>query len=243
MRRQAPRGGIGRYRGGQFIDTATLRLQAQDAVSSMGRILEDFGVRLQFLRAVYEQNAALRMVRDLPITPMPLSTIEYQMKATIRDVYERAFLAGKRSAGNLFGITPDEAKAIRRSRLDEYKWLRKFLADIRGGGGRMGYQDRMDYYRGAAREIFWLGWVLADTRPSRKITWHWGDTVDHCSDCRGYANHGPYTVADFRRNVMSRGHLPQSGALECMGYSCRCWLSDNYGILGKDNAAKLGGRA
>ncbi|MFA6046453.1 MAG: hypothetical protein WC718_15820 [Phycisphaerales bacterium] len=232
MRRRAPKGGVGRFKGGQFVDGATLRVQATQAQADMGALLDTFGTNLQFLRGVYEQNAALLHLTDLKFTPMPLSSVAHQMQAAIRDVYERAFLLGKRAAGNLFGATAQDAAAIRKVRLDEFKWLRRFLTDMREGGGKLDYAVRMDYYRGAARELFWLGWVLADTSPGRRITWHWGDTQDHCSHCWTYDQHGPYTVEAFRKEVLAHGHLPQSGALECRGYNCKCWLTDGYGSPG-----------
>jgi hypothetical protein len=231
MRRRAPKGGVGRFKGGQFVDGATLRVQATQAQADMAATLDAFGARLQFLRAVYEQNAALLHLTDLKFTPMPLGSVFHQMQTAIREVYGKAFLLGKRAAGNLFDVTSDDQRAIQKVLRDEYKYLRGFARDMREGGGRMGYEQRMAYYGAAARELFWLGWVLADTSPGRRIWWDLGPT-EHCRSCLGHNAAGGMTVERFLRECVAKGELPQSGALECKGRWCQCSLRDSLGSAG-----------
>lgn len=230
--RRAPGGGIARlepelpsYKGGQFIDNRLWFEERRKAADSFPGVLDAFGDRLQFLRAMYEQNAALLREHKTAVKLVPLTTIEAHAKTAIREVYEQAFLLGKRSAGNLFALTADDKKALAKTRADEFYYLRRFLSDMRAQQGVMPYEQRMDYYRAAAREAYWLGWTLANRRPDRLITWDMGAT-EHCRDCLRFHNHGPYTAADFWREVAGQGYLPQSGKLECKGYFCQCRLRE-----------------
>lgn len=232
INRRAPRGGLVAperfYRGGQFLPTVVWEQQKREAKASMPGILERFGDNMQFLRAVYEQNAALAAEGLTKVKLLPLTTVEARMKATVRSAYEEAFLAGKRSTGNLTAVTDAERKVVRALCRDEYKYLRGFLSDMRGGQGRMPYEQRMEYYQMAARELYNLGFVLGDLRPGRALRWIFGDT-QHCRDCKRFADHGWYTISDFIREVLTPGYLPQSGKLACLGRHCKCSLEERLG--------------
>lgn len=230
--RRAPKGGVRhareerQYKGGQFIDRATWEREQQVATQALPSALREFDQNLQFLRRVYEQQVRLFAEGKTGVELVPLSTVEDRMKTQIRQAYARVFLLGKRAAGNLTSATEVEQDAVMRLRRDEYRYLRGFLADIREGRGKMAYDRRMEMYGAAARELYWLGWVMGDTRTGRMIEWHVAAEKEHCSDCLRYSEHGPYDVAAFLREVVGMGHLPQSGALECLGFQCGCWLGD-----------------
>jgi hypothetical protein len=228
--RRAGRGGIEgtQYKGGQFIPAALWERQKELAANAFDPLMADFKGNLQFLRGAYEQSAWI-VAQDNPNAPrLPLTTIEYRMKAAIRDAYAQAFTLGKRSVGNLTAATSQELRIIEALRHDEFKYLRNFLNDMRTGGGRMAYAQRMDMYGAALREARWLGWVLGDLREGRLITWRMGPT-EHCRDCLRFSDHGPYQVADFLRDVIGQGFVPQSGRLECIGFHCQCSLVDSRG--------------
>ena len=235
--RRAPKGGLrhdttGRqYLGGQFVPAALWEQQKQAGKDGLAPLLADVGDALQFLRLSYQQNAALQqhldLVEQLKIPTIPLTNVEARLKATIRNAYRDAFLLGKRTAGNLTGITPDEAKALLKVRKDEYIYVRRFLADMRTGAGVMDYGRRMDYYAAAAREAYWLGWVMASRTSRRMISWMRGPTSDSCEDCVRFEQHGPYTADEFYREVASLGYLPQSGRLQCLGKHCQCRLEES----------------
>lgn len=242
MLRRAPKGGISRFKGGQFIDGATFREQAGLAQEGMGELLSRLSDRLQFLRQVYRLNVSAHRGVASGVRPMSYETIQRQMRAAIREAYEQAFVLGKRAAGNLMSPTAEDAAAVKRVLRDEYKYLRRFAADMRSDSGVMSYDRRMDYYAAAVRELFWLGWVRADNSPSREITWVVGPT-EHCIDCLTHSQESPMRMREFAERCLSRGHLPQSGSLACLGYNCQCALQDNAGSFGlKPGHARSGDR-
>ena len=230
--RRAPRGGMSGdrdYRGGQFISSATWEAEKRKALSELPKLVDGFGTDFQFLREVYEQQAALRGLDPSVLSGIkliPSSTVAARMKARIRSAYHDAFALGKRHAGNLTTVSGEDAIAIKSTRIDEFQYLRGFLADMDAGTGRMPYETRADYYTKAARELFWLGFVLGDLSPNRRILWHVGPT-EHCDDCLKMANTSPWPIDKFLK-LAKEGTLPQSGKLKCLGYNCRCSLSDIY---------------
>ena len=226
INRRAPKGGIEAYRGGQFIPTELWQQERRKAADALPDLLDAFGDRLQFLRLMYEQNHALAVEGTTKVKLVPLTTIEAQMKSAVREAYQRAFLLGKRASGNLMSATEDEIAWVKKIRLDEFKYLRNFLGDIRTDGGVMSYETRADMYVMATRELYFLGWVLGNRDPKRRILWRRNPKKESCSDCLRFAEHGPYTFAEFMRDVLGKGFLPCSGRLKCLGYRCGCTLED-----------------
>ena len=233
--RRAPKGGIRHdatnkmYGGGQFVPAALWEQQKQAGKDGLAPLLAETGDALQFLRLSYQQNAALQqhldLAQQLKIPTIPLTTVEARLKATIRAAYEQAFLLGKRTGGNLTGVTPDDAKALLKVRRDEYKYLKGFMADMKAGAGVMDYGRRMEYYANAVKEAYWLGFVRGDSSPTRRIEWRMGETLEKCQTCVDMAAKGPMTMAEFLPYVR-RQILPQSGALICKGRHCQCRLVD-----------------
>ena len=228
--RRAPAGGtVGAitaktYKGGQFITAADWQREKRLASEQFPKAIKDFSRQCQYLRNVWQ---ATYEMGDNPPPSMPTTgETRWMMKKVIRDMYEQAFLLGKRAGGNLFAVTPKDAAAIKKTRLDEFKYLEKFMADMASGGGKMDYAKRMDYYVMAAREMFNLGFARADLSKERMITWTLGPT-EHCTDCLAAADASPMTADVFWQRFGSKGILPQSGKLECLGYNCRCRLVDN----------------
>ena len=221
--RRAPRGGLEQFKGGQFITASLWEEQKRLARIELPRLLDRSSDRLQTLRAFYEQNAALEREGVTKVKLVPLATIETRMKTAIRESYQDAFTLGKRAAGNLTALTDSDLSAIKKVRLDEYKYLAGFTEDIRNDIGKMPYIKRMDMYVAAARELYWLGWVLGDRRTDRRIEWALGPT-EHCESCLRTANNGPYTVEQFIEKVLPL--LPQSGRLDCLGHHCQCSLRE-----------------
>lgn len=219
--RRAPAGGLHGYRGGQFLPAQIWESEKRAAEEALPARLLAFGDDLQALRELYEQNSALIREGVTRVKLIPLSTVAARMKTTVRRAYDDLFLLGKRASGNLRSMTEQDRRAVKALRIDEYRYLRRFLADMHGQTGVIDYASRMDYYRAAGREVFWLGWLLGDQSLERRIAWDLGPT-EHCGDCLRIANGNPYTVADFIAKVLP--YLPNSGRLECLGYNCRCRL-------------------
>lgn len=225
IHRRAPKGGLSGFQGGQFLPASVWQEEKQRAADALPLLLESFGEKLQFYRAIFEQNAALRREGRTQVSLVPFTTIEARIKTEIRDVYARAFLYGKRAAGNLTSASPDEQDAVKGLRRDEFQYLRNFLSDMEQNAGQMDYAKRMDYYRAAARELYWLGFVLGNQNPDRRIRWVNGPT-EHCKDCLRFAAMGAMSVKDFIARILEPGYLPQSGKLACLGYHCQCRLEE-----------------
>jgi hypothetical protein len=232
--RRAPVGGITHsttnkvYAGGQFIPSALQREQMGLAKDALSGLIDSAANSLQYLTDVYLMSNEVLQQDGLAAKLkffVPLSSTEYQIQKQIREAYERSFELGKRAAGNLFAITKEEQKAIKKTRYDEYDYLHKFLTDMRNGTGKMDYSQRMDYYAKAVRELYWLGWASANRSAGRSIQWILGDTV-HCATCEGAAGKGKMTADTFWKDYASKGILPQSGKLDCLGYHCKCALEE-----------------
>ena len=229
--RRAPRGGaespLGRrFAGGQFLPRAMWEAEKQRAADALPGLLNNFGDKLQFFSEVYQQNAALLSEGTTKVKLMPLGAIEWRIKAAIREAYTEAFRYGKRAAGNLESVTASEALQLKKLRADEFRYLRKFLGDMRDGKGVMSYERRMDMYRAAAREAYWLGWVLGNTRPDRVVWWVIDPEAESCRDCLRFARGSPWPIQRFLDEVVKKGFLPRGGRLECKGYNCKCVLRE-----------------
>lgn len=228
--RRAPQGGIPapatarRYKGGQFIPAALWNEQKQKATDALPGLLDRVGDRLQLLRATYDQNSALAREGLTRVKLVPLTTVEAQMKACVREAYDDAFILGKRAAGNLSATTAEDARAIRAIRIDEFTYLRGFLRDMRDGSGTLDYTARATYYVQATRELFWLGFALGLRGTKAKIRWVVSRQKQHCRDCLRFWRHGPWEIDDFIREVVAKGFLPCSGRLACIGVHCGCRL-------------------
>ena len=218
---RAPAGGINQFKGGQFIDRATMQREQAKANAAVGPTLEEFGSSLSFLQIVYEQQSKLKLEAQTSVALIPFSTIEARMKAQIRVTYSRMAALGRRAGGDLTSATAEEAERLLAIRRDEYGYLRNFLSDMRTGGGVMDYATRTEFYQQAAREAYWLGWALAQ---KGEIWWRTGAT-EHCSTCLEMEEASPFTPERFRAEALDKGYLPQSGALECIGFHCQCFLA------------------
>jgi hypothetical protein len=222
---RAPAGGLKDYGGGQFIPAKMVRIEKELAQEAMPDLIEDFSDTLQGYREQYEQQVALAEEGTTKVKLIPLSTIEARIKKTIRNSYARAFILGKRSAGDFTSATADQQKELKKLRYDEFTYLKKFLGAMKDGSGEMPYEKRMEMYAQAVREAYWLGWVLGLPK-DETISWLVGPT-EHCADCLSFNRHGPYTVEDFKKEVLPK--LPNSGLLSCLGFHCQCSLVDKEG--------------
>lgn len=224
---RAPKGGIGQYKGGQFIPIALVDYEKRVATEAFGALQDEFAKDIQFLRAVAQLVSNVKNT-DVEVPP-PLSkkTVEDRAVRAIRSYYSRAFLLGKRSAGNLLSISETERSVLRKVRTDEYKFLRKFLQDIDDKVGKIPYEKRAAFYANALREAYWLGFCLGDTSKTRRIYWYFGNTIEHCTDCAYFAKQaGGWSMEDFYEQAIKPGKMPQSGSLECKGFYCQCYLTD-----------------
>lgn len=73
------------------------------------------------------------------------------------------------------------------------------------------WDRRLRYFANLGR--LWIG------DPDEELTWQFGNTIEHCSDCAKY-NGQTKTRAEWQEI----GLVPQSPELECQGYQCDCTL-------------------
>lgn len=145
----------------------------------------------------------------------------------IRYFYGELFRWGKRAAGDpAILLSPQDRAILNRLVEDELKYLARFREDLDAGKGVMPYPERMALYARAAWEAYWLGWTMGDLRPGRQVRWRWGQTEEHCGDCRRFVELGWTDAATFVALVLAKGYAPRSGMLECKGVRCDCWLED-----------------
>lgn len=231
---RAPKGGIEKYKGGQFIPKSVIEYEKRVAANAFDALKGEFDKDLQFLRSVGQLLSNLKGLDvDIP-APLSKATVEDRAIRAIRSYYSRAFLLGKRSAGDLTSISMSDRSALKRVRSDEYKFLRKFLSDIDGQIGKIPYEKRASFYAHALREAYWMGFCMGDLSDQRRIYWHFGNTIEHCTDCTYFASRiGGWPIAEFYEEAVKQGRLPQSGTLECKGLFCECWLSDTPMTKGK----------
>jgi hypothetical protein len=144
----------------------------------------------------------------------------------ISHFYDLSYRSGLNAAGDPgVLLSPTQRAVLNRLKRDEHDYLRDFGEDMNAGRGRMPYHDRMRLYAQAAREAFWVGFVMGDLRTARQLRWVLGPT-EHCVDCRRFSQMGWVPARRFYDEVLSKGYVPQSGHLDCKGSRCQCVLSE-----------------
>jgi hypothetical protein len=212
------------YRGGQFIPTDLWEAEKDKASQALAGICQDLSEDVELLVMVAQDLGTRPAGSPAKVT---IEKLDGRITAKVRRAYSESFRLGKRASGNFLSITKEESDALRKVRSDEYKFARKFLRDAYEGKGRVPYEQRAEMYGNALKEAFWLGFVLGNRDPKRRIRWVMGPT-EHCKDCVHYGEAGPFTVADFISGPLSKGHLPRSGNLECVGINCKCYLKESW---------------
>jgi hypothetical protein len=151
---------------------------------------------------------------------------------TYVQAYEEALVAlrrGMRSAWHEglaeFGIQPDEMTSDEKAALEgmtvgQSQYINGFLVAIeersRAKGGKLSplftragmWIQRYNEARERAKS-------LASANP--KLKWFYGDTIDHCFDCRHVVGRV------YRKETWDRyGWIPGSRSLSCGGWQCDC---------------------
>lgn len=214
------------YKGGLYLSPEIVSEEKKKAYEAFPSLMDAFNAKMQFGRLLYEQNMHL-MERGFHDDIVGPDAFEDFFWLILQENYFRSVIIGKRSVGNLTSIDKDEADILMPMMLEQRPYLHKFMEDMASKDGSMDYERRMGMYTKSMQDCFWLGFVLGDRDPDRRLTWHYGDTIQHCESCKGFAEHGPYTVDEFIEDIVKPGLLPQSGGLACGGWFCRCFLTDN----------------
>lgn len=245
--RRAPAGGLDpsadilgpfphyRYNGGQFIPASVWQYQKIKAASDFPKLIRVQAQLLDVLLASYEQNTRLealarqhpQIMKDFALVLTPLPEIKTAIAGVIASGYRQSMLLGRRSAGNLAELTRTEEARLETLVANQMTYMGNFQADIDGGYGTLPYAARMEMYAKRMRESFWDGYLTANVNTARTITWHLGNTIEHCATCAAMVALGPVPAAKFISNYASVGILPQSGSLACKGFNCDCYLTSS----------------
>jgi hypothetical protein len=150
--------------------------------------------------------------------------------ALVRQLGPQSYIEGLREGG----IPAEEMDAEDKAEIQEWvtgqlEHVNQFAADAvaaRGDDGkRAGIMSRLDMWVAAMSTIGGLG--LMSSKRNVMGTWHLGPTEEHCRTCPGL-NKKRHRLSWYK----SRGLIPRepgSTTLECHGYNCQCFVSDDEG--------------
>lgn len=204
-----PRDARGRFR------QRLLQEECQAAYAQAQRYVGELTERMQFATDLLRRERVTR------------GEWEAMCERDIRTYYDLMYRAGKQSVGDPgIILTRQDRSVLDRIIRDELDFLKAFGQDVASGAGSMDYGMRAELYGRQSREVFWVAWSLGDQRKGRAIRWIYGDTIRHCGDCERFSKMGWMSASRFIKEILSKGKSPQSGALECVGINCRCYLRE-----------------
>ena len=221
-----------RYQGGQFIPVGAWRFERARAYQHLPLLIRDTNSTLSLLLTSYQQNIAISRIpaetaKSLGLTATTPTLIEAEIMHRVEKSQEEAMVLGRRAGGNFTSLSAAELTRLDALVRSQKMYMGRFLSDIRTGGGVMGYEARMDYYGRSVRASFWDGYLTASSDPKRTITWHPGNTIDKCDTCVSMAKKGPVPIKEFMQEYGNKGIMPGSGELDCHGFFCDCYLTEN----------------
>jgi hypothetical protein len=145
---------------------------------------------------------------------------------------EKAFLDGKRAAGDNSPLSADDKITLLKWRSEQQAYLTTFLDNVEKGvvtPNNLTNHVEM-WINKTIKEAYNLG--MASTAPNRFYRWVLGATIEHCQTCLT-ANGQVHRMKAWKE----AGVLPQSSRLQCGGYHCDCRLEPvtNPRLFGKGN--------
>lgn len=172
------------------------------AVVDYGKLKKDFREKLFRHMKAYDAKA------------ITMGQLTVRLKKEIATHWDEAYLFGTRAIGSPFGVAPEDSAFLKRARATEYKFLEKFMSDIKADREKMARYDRLDMYVNSLDGIYQHGQV--DGAPDNvEIDWVLHPAI-HCSDCLKLAAEGPYTKKTLPC-------VPRDGTTSCLS-SCKCTL-------------------
>lgn len=148
----------------------------------------------------------------------------------IRRLGPSAYIEGLREGGiPQEEMDAQDKTAIREWMTEQLTHVNQFAADAvaaRGDDGkRSAILARVELWVNSMQAIGGMG--LMSAKKNQLGTWFLGGTIEHCRTCAGL--HGKRHRLSW---FSSRGLIPRqpgSATLECKGYLCQCFISDQEG--------------
>ncbi|MEW6613929.1 MAG: hypothetical protein AB1401_00435 [Thermodesulfobacteriota bacterium] len=135
------------------------------------------------------------------------------LKDAIRIGYENAYVAGMEAVGNFQGLYPEDIAWLKGARQQEFRYLNRFIDDVKSGNLKMPLEDRMQMYVDTLN--FTYDHARVESSPDNvMIVWNL-QSFNPCPDCIERASGSPYT----KETLPS---VPRDGSTRCLS---RCYCS------------------
>lgn len=155
---------------------------------------------------------------------------EREMEAVVNTALEAFFLTGAETDSIPF----DAVSQVEQEKYIALRAIHNLSTDIYDGryseqkeddevtqtdeAGLLMLENRVSLWAGTAAGLYAMGMTFLEA--TQRLRWDYGPTVEHCGDCARLVGQ-VHTSFEWRLNG---GLLPQSRALECHGYNCKCHL-------------------
>ena len=186
------------------------------------RMFQDAQRLLNSAKSSY-QSAISRLVNRVRSGSMNSEQAVAAFRATIDDVYKKAYMSGALRSGNQYykelGLTQSDAAIARSGGTVESGFWKSFVKDVADKSYPASRIDqRALMYAQAIEAQHWNGYV-AGLGPDSQLAWILGDPeTDHCTDCEEIAANSPYTPSTLPTT-------PRAGDTDCLS-RCYCELAE-----------------
>ena len=166
----------------------------------------------------YYDRVMWKAVRDAYSGLLTAYEFEDIMLKQISFQFRRGWLAGLRELG--LSMTPEMEAELQAAMVEEIGYVQKLMDDIRQAAidesGHDQFRDRVRMWAHRYDEM--RNRALLFAGGNTLLTWEYGATEDHCTDCKEYES-TTRTAIDWQKY-----EAPQSRELECGGWRCDCKL-------------------
>lgn len=173
----------------------------------------------------YYTRVLNRLVSDLYGGAITKDEFIDKQAALIEQQLRRAYNEGLRSNGldPAADMTPELEAAYQEAVASEFAYVDKFAADIAKASAEQSgldpFRSRVDKWARRYTDVTNRA-KLDSAEATQLYVWRYGDTIEHCADCKAQA--GQVRTAAAWRELRARGIFPQSEDLECHGFECDC---------------------
>lgn len=211
-----------------------------DIVNPQNKEASKNGNVLPFAESVDTYRKALKYVfRGLWSGAMTTGDFVDSMTSAVNTYVKEGFLAGIKAGGIDPNDIDDDSQADLLDYLSkEEKYIDGVAAFIVSNNKASGkkfavLETRLEMWANGWEKAYGAGLQSVVTNPP--VTWHYGDTVKHCDDCK-YAEGRTYRAKTWKK----WGWEVRSRKLSCHGYECDCRLTADGNKPMKGHPRRLG---
>lgn len=133
----------------------------------------------------------------------------------------RMYVTGRRTAGDYSNsLSEEELRMLHGAHSVQMRFFHKFLRDVRDGGGRMDYRQRLDMYALSGYAVYLRGAIKASG--ATRFFWRVNADAENCEDClrreKLSEDLGGFSIEDLEEIG-----YPGEGNTRCLT-RCRCHL-------------------